>query len=513
VSLQGAAARIRLWRNDPVQFVRDNFKVEKIDGWQEEALRAFGAADKDKLRLSLQACAGPGKSACLAWMGWNFLSCYAEAGEHPKGAAMSVTSDNLRDNLWAELSKWQGRSEFLKAAFKWTAERIFAIDHPETWFISARSFPKTANAEEQGRTLSGLHAKYVLYLIDESGDINPAVLKAAEQGFSSCAWGRIVQAGNPTSSTGMLYQAANLQRELWYVISITGDPDDPKRSERIPKAWASEQIAKHGRNDPWVMAYILGQFPPTSINALLSVTEVEASMNRDIKESEFNWAQKRLGIDVARFGDDRSVVARRQGIWSNIEREDVMRGQRTTEIAGRVAYIKTKWGSEAEFIDDTGHWGHGVIDNLIAAGYTPMGIQYHGPANNPRYKNMRAEMWLEMANWVKAGGKLPKIPELVAELTVPTYSFVGGKFVLEDKDQVKERLKRSPDLADALALTFAWPDMPGAQGDPENPLASILSGHMSKEPQQANIAYNPFPATRGSGPVQSATNYSPFNRR
>jgi len=500
VTLETAASRIRLWREDPVQFVRDNFRYEgkplEPDEWQKEALRAFASKDRDKQRISLQACAGPGKSAALSWMGWNFLTCYGEFGEHPKGAAMSVTSDNLRDNLWAEMAKWQGQSDFLRAAFKWTAERIFAIDHPETWFISARSFPKTANADEQGRTLSGLHAKYVLYLIDESGDINPAVLKSAEQGLSNCAWGKIVQAGNPTSSTGMLYQAANMQRDMWFVLAINGDPDDPKRSTRISLEWAKDQIAKHGRQDPWVMAYILGQFPPTSINALLSVTEVEASMNRVIKEEEFSWAQKRLGIDVARFGDDRSVIARRQGLWSTIEHEDILRGQRTTEIAGRVAHIKTTWGSEAEFIDDTGHWGHGVIDNLIAGGYSPMGIQYHGPSNNPRYKNMRAEMWLELAKWVKAGGVLPKIPELIAELTVPTYSFVGGKFILEDKDQVKERLKRSPDLADALALTFAWPDMPGVQGDPENPLASVLANHMSREPLQAELGYNPFSRKR-----------------
>ena len=116
--------------------MREQFGVEP-DAWQLELLRAF--ADPAKQRISLQACAGPGKTAGLAWCGWNFLACYGDRGEHPKGAAVSITSANLEDNLWPELAKWQGRSAFLKSAFTWHKERIVANDHPETWFLSARS--------------------------------------------------------------------------------------------------------------------------------------------------------------------------------------------------------------------------------------------------------------------------------------------------------------------------------------------------------------------------------------
>ena len=138
-----------------------------------------------------------------------------------------------------------------------------------------------------------------------------------------------------------------------------------------------------------------------------------------------------------------------------------MRHQRTTDIAARAAQYISRWkGCEMQFVDDTGHWGHGVIDNLITAGYAPVGIQFHAPAIDPRYKNKRAEMWLEMADWVKRGGSLPPVPELVQELTSPTYTFNQGKLQLEDKDQIKARIGRSPDLADALALTFALPDQP-----------------------------------------------------
>lgn len=448
-------AKITRWRRDPVTMVREEFHTEP-DKWQIEYLKDF--ADPSKQRLGQQACAGPGKTAVLAWCGWNFMACYADKNFHPNGAAMSVTSDNLKDNLWKEFAVWHSRSKFLQAMFEWTKERIFAKQHPSTWFISARSWSKNANPEEQGRTLSGLHSKYVLYLIDESGDISSAVLRSAEQGLSNCKWGKILQAGNPTSHTGILYQSATSQRHLWSIVRVTGDPDDPNRSSRIDREWAKQQIELYGRDNPWVMAYILGQFPPTSINSLLGPDEVEAAMTRSLRDDQYDFAQKRLGIDVARFGDDRTVIFPRQGLVAFEPVE--MRGARTTDIAARVMKAKASWGSEMEFIDDTGHWGHGVIDNLLAAGYSPLGIQFHGPAIDPRYKNRRAEMWIEMAEWVKRGGCLPNIPSLVGELTIPTYTFANGKFLLEDKDLIKKRLGRSPDLADALALTFSIPDMP-----------------------------------------------------
>jgi phage terminase large subunit len=116
-----AAATIQHWRENPVAFVYDNFKVEP-DAWQKKVLEAF--ADPTKHRISMQACAGPGKSAVEAWCGWNFLGCYGEVGEHPKGAAVSITKENLRDNLWAEFAKWQERSEYLKAAFEWQKQQL-----------------------------------------------------------------------------------------------------------------------------------------------------------------------------------------------------------------------------------------------------------------------------------------------------------------------------------------------------------------------------------------------------
>lgn len=479
-SLSAAQQRIQDWRRDPLRFAVECFNFQP-DAWQEDVLRMAGKPGRK--RIAMKACAGPGKTAVMSILGWHRLACFARPGEHPKGAAVSITGDNLATNLWPEMSKWQQRSEFLKSAFVWEKKRIFARDHPETWFLSARSFASTADQDAIGRTLSGMHSEFPFFLIDESGDIPPQMLRSAEQALTSCVDGLIATAGNTTSHEGMLYAAAVTNREQWDVISITADPDDPKRTPRVDIEWAREQIAKYGRENPWVMAFILGEFPAGSINSLLAVEEVEAAMNRHLEPHQWNWSQRRIGVDVARFGGDRTVIFGRQGLNAAFKPVE-MRIQDTCQIAARVQQTITKWGCEMEFVDDTGHWGHGVIDNLRAAGYSPQGIMFHGQPIDPRYANKRAEMWFKMAEWVKGGGALPNIPELVGELCKPTYTFVGGKLQLEDKDMIKKRLGRSPDLADALCLTFAVPDMP----------ASMAHIHPSfaKNTHQAVTEYDPY---------------------
>jgi hypothetical protein len=464
-----ATGKIREWRADPVQFVRECLHAEP-DPWQVDVLTMAGKPGRK--RIAMKACAGPGKTAVLAWVGWHRLACFASRNEHPKGAAVSITGNNLRDNLWAEMARWRNESPFLLKAFSWAAHRITANDHPETWFLSAKAWTKAADTETIGRTLSGQHAKYPFYLIDESGDIPPNMVKSAEQGLTSCEDGLIITAGNTTSQTGLLYDVTTRSRAEWDIVSITADPDDPKRTPRVDIEWARTQIALYGRENPWVMAYILGQFPPGSINALLSVEEVEAAMGLHPRPEEYTWAQKRLGVDVARFGDDRTVIFPRQGLVSF--KPTVMRHVRDSaasiDIGNRVMARRNEWMRDQSpyehddvlsFFDDTVGWAHGAVDFLRASGLSPYAIRFDNKqTSDDRYFNMRAEMWMKMADWIKAGGALPPIPEMVAELTSPTYAFKEGKFIIESKDQIKKRLGRSPDLADALALTFSIPDAP-----------------------------------------------------
>ncbi len=499
-ALAAMGARVRGWRENPAQFAYEELKFEAGDHWQQRVFDVFPSQDPDKLRISLQACTGPGKTAILAVLNWNFLSCYGSKGEHPQGLCTSITEANLTGNLWPALSKWQQRSEYLKLAFRWTATRISSIDHPETWFIEARNWSKRADPETLGRTLSGLHAKDVMVTLDESGDIPVPVLRSGEQIFSSSyRWAKMLQGGNPTSLEGALYHAAMLARHLWYVVVVTGDPDDPQRSKRVNVENAREQIQLYGRDNPWVKATILGQFPDASINALLGIEDVERAMNQHYHPSVYSWAQKRLGVDVARFGDDRTVIFPRQGL--SAFRPKVMRHPRNSsvsvDIAEAVMGAKKLWGSHSEFFDATGGWAAGAVDVMRANNYAPINVQFAAQAIDPRYANRRAEIWFKMAQWIQDGGALPKLPEIVGELVTPTYTFSKGKFLIEEKDQIKKRLGRSPDLADALALTFGQEEMPKDDTmlmQSRNQVLHDGDPYGDRQPVSQGVAYdgNPF---------------------
>jgi phage terminase large subunit len=464
-AIADAARRIREWRGNAVKFAYDRFGFIP-DSWQETFLGKL--ADPDVQRMALKACKGPGKTAVLAIAIWWFLQTQGEVGNHPKGAATAISKDNLKDNLWTELAAWRNRDEYTQRAFEWTKERIFARDHPETWYFSARAWAKSAKQDEQANTLAGLHAKYLMFVLDESGGIPDSVMVAADAGLSTYQaghWIKILQAGNPTHLSGPLYRACTTEKHLWaaphgLTIEITGDPDDPRRSSRISVKWAREQIEKYGRDNPWVLVNVFGKFPPASMNALLGPDDCSASMSRHWREDAYNWAAKILGVDVARFGDDRTVLFPRQGLAAFAP--VVMRNARTNEIAARIAIAHQKWKPDAIFVDDTGGWGAGVIDACLLANLPVIGVNASGRSTNPRYFNKRSENYFDTAEWVKSGGALPNVPELTSELVAHTYWFHEGKMRLAEKDQVKQELNgHSPDYSDALALTFSMPIEPG----------------------------------------------------
>jgi phage terminase large subunit len=462
------AERIRYWRDNPVAMAFDEFKFTP-DPAQEEFLRKLPSQDPDEKRMALQACTGAGKTAVLAIANLHFVGTHGKKGQHPKGLCTSITEDNLRGNLWPELSVWQQRSEFFKRAFKWTATRFSSVDHPETWFIEARNWSKRADPKQLGRTLSGLHAPFVMVTIDECGDVPVPVLQSGEQIFSSKhEWAKLLLGGNPTSHNGALYHAATTPG--WLVIRITGDPENAKRSPRIDIENAKRQIKLYGREDPWVMATILGEFPPGSIQALLDLNDVQKAIDRNLKPDTYSWAQKRLGADVSRYGDDPTILFPRQGLRAGLKESPcvTMRHPRgsavSVDIANRIMLARQRWGWEVCTLDGTGGWAAGARDILVSShlgNAQILSIQYHAPAPDPRYYNMRAYMAWQLAQWVKDGGWLPpNCPNLVKQLTEVTYGFKQGKLLLEDKDQVKARIGMSPNEMDALMQTFALPDMP-----------------------------------------------------
>ncbi len=442
------------WWDYPAQMVRELFQVEP-DAWQEEALEAFPHSP----RMAFKACAGPGKTAVLAWLLWNFLL----TRPHAVAGCTSITGPNLQANLWTELARWRAKAPLLEHAFEQTSKMIFCKDHPRTWKLEARTWPTDADATQIGNALKGLHAPYVMWALDETGDYPDAVMATCENIFAgSPIEAHIVQAGNPTKRSGPLYRAfKTVAQSLWRGIEITADPDSPKRTPRVSIEHARDQIKQWGRDNPWVLVNIFGEFPPSDINALIGEAEVEASFNRMYREWDYRGAPRLLGVDVAREGNDSSIIFPRQGLqcfpvqrYRNI---DSLQG------AGQVARKWNEWEADACFVDATGGYGWGWIDQLRQLGKQPIPVGFGESAHNKdRYVNKRAEMYLEAVDWIRRGGALIRSPELMQALTQMTYTFRGDRFLLEEKDQFKERLKFSPDEADAFVMTFAEPIAPKA---------------------------------------------------
>lgn len=217
-------------------------------------------------------------------------------------------------------------------------------------------------------------------------------------------------------------------------------------------------IDDYGDDSDFVRVRVRGVFPATSANALIGPEDVEEAMKRHYSEDKFNFASVILGVDVARQGDDASVIQKRQGIVAFPS--ESMNIPDTMLVANKVANAINEFNADATFIDATGGYGVGVIDALRHTRYTPVEVYFSGKATDPRYFNKRSEMWFEMAAWIKSGGALPNDPELAEELCAASYTFQGDKFRLCDKDEIKAVIGRSPDKADALALTFAYPVAP-----------------------------------------------------
>ncbi len=227
--------------------------------------------------------------------------------------------------------------------------------------------------------------------------------------------------------------------------------------------FTEEEILKIKRETPseaefrqeWLCDFDVG-----NNNALLGKEHVVAAMERHLREDEYNFAPRIIGVDVAWAGGDRSVIFKRQGLA--LFQPIVRKGLPEKQFAGTVAQEAYEWKADAIFIDVTGGYGGEVLSKLVDAGYNAVGIKFSEKPMNERFHNKRAEMWWSMADWVKGGGALWKDDMFSRELCAPNYSMdnASNKIKLESKEDIRERISFSPDIGDALALTFAFPVQP-----------------------------------------------------
>lgn len=288
-------------------------------------------------------------------------------------------------------------------------------------------------------------------VIDEVAQIKPEVWMDIVQPALSDRKGWAIFIGTPSGVnlfSELYFKAESLPdwHSARYTVYDT-NAIDPDEVERLRRDMSETSFARE----------YLCDFSAAGDDQLISLSDTELAAKRVYTDKDVEGAPKILGVDPARFGDDRSVIVKRQGLQCFTP--VVYRGLDNMELAARVAAQIEAWSPDATFIDSGA--GAGVIDRLRQLDYDVIEVPFGGKAVQPNlFVNRRTEMWWDLKEWIEQGGAIPNDVSLKQELATPIYWYdAAGRKVLEPKDEIKKRLQGggSPDMADALALTFAYP--------------------------------------------------------
>lgn len=436
------------------------------DEWQREQLKAIGARlSADRFAPVQDATAsghGIGKSAEVAWLVLWALMTF----EHCRGVVTANTETQLRTKTWPELSKWYHLLQFacLREMFSLTATAIHATEpgHERNWRVDAIPW-----SEQNTEAFAGLHnaGKRVLLLFDEASSIADGVWETASGALTDSDTELLWLAyGNPTRNTGRFYEAIEGRfRNSWTHRAI-----DSRTVKRTNKSQLESMIAAYGEDSDFVRVRVKGQFPRAGALQFIAGDIVDQAMEREAQPTPSSAVI--FGVDVARYGDDKSVLAVRQGRdaraipWLEWGGPDVQRD--LMRVAGDIAEHARKFSADAIFVDK-GAMGAGLVDRLNQLGVrNVMPIDFGGKGGKVMVGeglsieavNKRTLMWAAMREWLSAGS-IPADAELRVDLTGVEYGFGADQvaYQLERKVDMKKRGLASPDKGDALALTFAAP--------------------------------------------------------
>lgn len=441
---------IRGYAHDPLAFVEHAFPwgtgalagEDGPDDWQRALLaevRDALAAGESRLRFAVASGHGVGKTALTAWLILWFLS----TRDHPQVVATANTAAQLRDKTWRELAKWH-RLSAVRDWFEWTQTRLALRASPETWFAAAVPWSR-----DRPESFAGTHDRHVCMVFDEASAIADDIWDVAEGAMASpgAMWFAF---GNPTRASGRFRECFHRFRHRWRTRKV-----DSRTARKADRREIAHWVEDYGEDSDFVRVRVRGEFPRAGFNQFISAALVaEASGRAPVHAAAHPLV---MGVDVARFGDDASVILARHG--PEIVHLAHYRGVDTMRLAGFVAEAARRLRPDAVLVDGAGV-GAGVVDRLRALGLRVDDVNAGARAREPgRFANLRAEMWSAARDWLKAGGCLPADARTLADdLAAPEYGFdEKGRLRLEGKEEMKARGIASPDFGDALALTFARP--------------------------------------------------------
>jgi hypothetical protein len=482
----------RLWSpqivNDPEKFVLFAFPwgepgtpLERYKGprtWQRQVLRDIknhiadnGDVDMYKvLRMATASGRGIGKSALVSWLVLWMLTTRI-------GASVIVSANSeaqLRSITWAEITKWLAMlmnshwweiSATRITPAKWLAEIVERDLRKGTryWGAEGRLW-----SEENPDAYAGLHnSDGVMLIFDEASGIPDKIWDVAQGFFTENTPHRFWCAfSNPRRNQGYFYECFNAKRAFWNIRQI-----DARTVEDTDKAVYQQIIDEYGEDSPQARIEVYGEFPSTGDEQFIPPRIVDEAFKRPkYKDPQ---APIVIGVDPARSGSDSTVIVARQG--RDLLEIRRYKGDDTMTVVGHVIEAIEDF-KPALVVLDEGGLGYGILDRLTEQRYKVRGVNFGWKAKNPiMWGNKRAEIWGAMREWLKTAA-VQEDRQLKNDLTGPkTKPDSTGTIYLESKKDMKSRGLASPDAADALAVTFAFPVASRGEYNSRTPARKVYS--------------------------------------
>ena len=454
---------IAAFHHDPYGYVLYNFpwgkrgtSLERHKGpraWQAKRLKRIGerlragAVDLGEvIRMATASGHGIGKSALVAMV----ILWAMDTREDTRGVVTANTEAQLRTKTWAELSKWHG----MALTRHWTTLTATALvsnapGHDKTWRIDA-----TPWSENNTEAFAGLHneGRRILLVMDEASAIAEKVWEVAEGALTDAETELLwLVFGNATRATGRFRECFRKYRAQWDCEQI-----DSRTVEGVNLAELQRMVDTHGEDSDIVKVRIRGVFPVLSAKQFISEADVDAAFGRSLRPEQYDWAPKILTLDPAWSGDDPLVFGLRQGLrYQTLA--SLPKNDNDVAVANMLARLEDQHRADAVFVD--AGYGTGIVSVGRTLGRDWRLVWFGGEAADKGCLNKRAEMWRDMRDWLKEGGALDPADQQLRDdlLGLETKPRLDGKVALESKEEAKRRGIPSPNHADALALSFAYP--------------------------------------------------------
>lgn len=416
------------------------------DEWQRQLLVELGDETRFNIDTAIQIARasghGIGKSALVSWI----ILWFMTTRPNPQLVVTANTKTQLNSKTWRELAKWHLMS-INRDMFEWQATTFRMVFAPKTWVATA--IPWSANNPE---AFAGTHEKYVLVIFDEASGIEDIIWEVTRGAMSTIGaiW---ICFGNPTKPTGRFRQCfpGGTFSKRWKTAQI-----DSREAKMTNKKEIQADIEDWGIDSDFVRIRWLGIFPQVGALQFIGLDLVQQAQRRQIADDDVAGLPLIMSVDIARHGDDRTVMRWRQGpkLW---KKKRVMRIPDLMRIASEITKEIEETQPDIVFLDMVGI-GAGVYDRLKQLGFHQVvGVQAGEKASeDTRYMNLRAEMAQRAKDWLSIADIPADDVELATDLMEPQYYFDNKeRLYLEKKDDMKKRGAASPDEFDAVALSFA----------------------------------------------------------